>query len=322
MNLSRNVGTLRFSNPLIYGGGTLKTLDDVRKMCRSEAAGGEIGTITPLSKAGNEGNTFYAHRKGGVLIYTLNSLGLNNPGKEAWAAWAKDALRIAHDAGKLLGINIAADTVSEIVEMVLWAIDCGFDWVTINAGCPNKWKLIGVKQVPQAILSFDTNDTERLVAALDARIGAHGTEIWWKPSPDNDTLGSQMRNADIIAQSTVITGWIANNTVPHCFAWEHENGKVAITPGGGLAGMGGPAVKPKALGDIRRLRERLPQRFSLLGAGGATYGEDILDFLKGGAAVVQFASAHWASHFDFNIPGYMLADFIEMPETETFLATI
>jgi len=322
MNLSklhRHIGHhLVFENPLVYGGGTLKTLDDVIKACRSAAAGFEIGTITPLPKPGNTGDTFYAHRAYGVLIYTLNSLGLPNPGKEAWTKWAKEAIRCAHDAGKLIGMNVAADTVEELVDMVLWAIECGFDWVTVNAGCPNKWKMQGDKQIPQAILSFDSGDTERFVAALEKRAAGSGVEVWWKPSPDNDTLGAQMRNADIVAKSSVITGWVANNTVPHCFAWSKETGRPAITPGGGLAGMGGPAVMPKALADLRRLRERLPSQMNLIGAGGATYGEDILDFLKAEAQIVQFTSAFWAAGMDHNVPGNMLAEFCELPEAEKF----
>ena len=324
MNLSklqRHVGNLVFENPLVYGGGTIKTLDDVIKACRSAAAGFEVGSITPPPKSGNTGDTFYAHRVKGVLIYTLNSLGLLNPGKATWTSWTKEAIKRAHDAGKLIGMNIAADTVEEVVDMVMWAIDCGFDWVTINAGCPNKWLMRDGKSIPQAILSFDSGDTERLVAALENRAAGSSVEVWWKPSPDNDTLGAQMKNADIVTKSSVITGWIANNTVPHCFAWNEETGKSAITPGNGLAGMGGPAVKPKALADLRRLRERLPSQMNLIGAGGATYGQDILDFLKAEAQIVHFASAFWAAGMDHNVPGNILADFCELPEAEKFFAT-
>jgi dihydroorotate dehydrogenase (fumarate) len=316
--LGRVVGHLHFSNPLVYGGGTLKTIEDVEKMCRSAAAGGEIGTITPHSKGGNSGNIFYAHFVKGVLIYTLNSLGLRNPGKEYWTTeLAKRAIKMAHDTGKLIGINIAADTVHEVAEMYLWAVGLGFDWVTINAGCPNKWLEIGGKQVPQAILSCDTGDTEELMATLEKRAAGSDTPTWWKPSPDNDTLGTQVQHAEIVAKCSVITAWIANNTVPHCYAL--EDGKPAITPGGGLAGMAGPAVKPKALGDIRRLREKLPERIEMIGAGGATYGSDILDYLRGGARIVHFASAHWASDFDFNVSGNMLGELCGLPETEAFL---
>ena len=309
LNVRCHIGNLVFENPLVYGAGTCKIHDDVGKALSTAAAGVELGSITPLPRNGNEGSQlFFAYERDGVLIYTLNSLGMPNPGREAVAKWARDAILYAHNHGKLLGINIAADTVEEIVGMVIWAVEVGFDWVTINGGCPNKFKLVDGVQVPQAILSFDSHDTIALVDQLDAQMAGCTTEIWWKPSPDNDTLGTQMMNIEIIARSHVITGLVLNNTVPHAFAWRpNTHHKVpAIDVPGGFAGMGGPAVKPKSLGDIARVKEKYGDRFALIGAGGVTFDDDIAEYLACGATITQFTSAHWASDFDYHLPGEML----------------
>jgi dihydroorotate dehydrogenase (fumarate) len=311
------VGGLKFSNPLVYGGGTCKTLEDVRKASASAASGLELGTITPLSKPGNQGKVFIAKwGKSGDLLYTLNSLGLPNPGRDVVNSWAKEAIKIAHDAGKLIGINVAADAVDEIVQMLLWALKLGFDWVTINAGCPNKWKEVNGQQVPQAILSFDTGDTEALMERLERRVGSVSTPVWWKPSPDNDTLGRFVNHAQIIGQCSTITAWIANNTVPHCYGLDDDGNP--ITPGGGLAGMGGPAVKPKALGDIIRLHRLLPERFDIVGAGGVTHGEDIVEFLDRGARIVQFTSTFWVNGMNHGVAGEMLGRFVDLPEAQKY----
>ena len=84
--------------------------------------------------------------------------------------------------------------------------------------------------------------------------------------------------------------------------------------------MGGPAVKPKALGDIIRLSDLLPDRIELIGSGGATYGRDVLDFLRVDASIVQFTSAFWAADMDHKVPGNILSEFVDLPETEGFLA--
>lgn len=316
--LERKVGSLTFSNPLVYGGGTLKTLGDVKEACKSDAAGLELGTITPLPRAGNTGTLFYAHYERGVLIYTLNALGMPNPGRVAVTEWAKDAISLAHESGKHIGVNIAGDWSRDIVEMVLWGIQQGFDWVTINAGCPNKYKEVDGTSVPESILSFDTEAVETLVKILEIEIGRGAHHVWWKPSPDNDTIGRFERHARIISESSVINGWIANNTVPHCYSFEPEYGHATITPGEGRAGMGGPAVKPKALGDLHRLAQILPPHFIRIGAGGVTYGSDVKHFLTKGAHIVQFTSALWARNMRHDTANVILAELCELPGITQF----
>lgn len=309
MQLERSVGPLTFENPLLYGGGTLKTLKDVGEACRSAAGGMELGSITPDMKPGNEGKTFYSHYEKGVLIYTLNSLGLTNPGKENVSSWAEEAIKRAHGAGKNIGMNVTADTRKEIVEMVLWAIELRFDWVTINIGCPNKFDKHGK---PCAILTFDFDDLKQLLELLDKRVGCDSGEVWIKPSPFTDTLVQLPRFTGLVAASSVISGVIATNTVPHAFATDPGDGLPAISPGGGLAGMGGPAVKPIALGHLKMLDLHLSEHIHLIGSGGITYGQDLADHLETGAVLGQFTSAFWANNLDHNTAGNILGGFAEI----------
>src|SRR3990167_3194264 len=102
--LQCTVGKLEFQNPLIFGGGTCKILPDVIRALETDVGGIEIGTILPHASAGNAGpKTFYAHYVNGVLLYTLNSLGLPGPGRDAVTTWAKEAISRAHDRGKKIG---------------------------------------------------------------------------------------------------------------------------------------------------------------------------------------------------------------------------
>jgi len=322
--MERTAGSLTFRNPLVFGGGTCKTITDVSKAATTDVGGIEIGTITPKMRSGNEGpNVFYAHFVNGVLLFTLNSLGLPNPGKEIVTTFARHAIELAHDAGKLIGCNVAADTPEEIVEMILWAINLNFDWVTINASCPNKFDSQGQ---PLAILSFDLDDTERFLELLEKQVGGNAGEIWWKPSPFTDTIGMLRKSASLIAHSNVITGYIANNTVPHCFQWGDDE-KPTITPGGGLAGMGGPAVKPIAMGHLQILASILPQGITRIGAGGVTYGQDIADYIGVGASIVHATSAIWANTgmqqvLNYGTANYILAEFAELPNIEAICSAV
>lgn len=309
MTLERTVGPLEFENPLIVGAGVCKTLAETKRALDSAAAGVEIGSILPKDRPGNEGHNFHPEWRCGVLLYTLNSLGMPNPGRDDVSGWAAEALRYAHERGKLLGVNIAGDTVSEIVLMVHWAIEMQFDWITINAGCPNKFDRKGT---PQSILSFDLEQVDTLLYRIHASLGQPKIPIWWKSSPDNDTLGHQVRIWNKVADCPSIAGIVANNTVPHCFDFNEEK-RQAIEFGTGLAGMGGPAVKPKALGDILRLSTNHPH-LQLVGAGGVTVGEDIADYLRTRAHIVQCTSVLWANNFNYRLLGDILADFCEQEE--------
>jgi dihydroorotate dehydrogenase (fumarate) len=304
------VGRHTFKNRLIFGGGTCKTIEDVKKACTTDIGGIEIGTITPQAKQGNPGpNNFQASWKNGVLLYTLNSLGLPNPGKEYWTRNAREAISYAHNRGIRIGINIAADSVEEIIQMVIWGLDLGFDWVTISGGCPNKFSAAGK---PLGTLTFDIDAIAHLINALEVRVGAGASEVWWKPSPHTDTVGALVDHGIQIARSTVITSYIANNTVPQAFMW-NEDGQQAISAGDGLAGMGGPAVKPIALGHLRILDKILPPRIFLQGSGGVVHGDDMADHQKSGAQLIHITSWVWVNNMNYGVVNPLLAEYLEHP---------
>lgn len=80
------------------------------------------------------------------------------------------------------------------------------------------------------------------------------------------------------------------NTFPLAYA-----GEKSITAQGGFAGLSGLAMKPIALGQVRQFRQHLDERIAVIGVGGITTGDDIVDFLEAGAVGVEITSlAHWA----------------------------
>ena len=298
-------GKLVFEHALVMGAGCCKTLADIVKASTSAVSGMELGTISKKMLSGNQGDNFYAHFVRGVLIFTQNSLGMPNPGKDAVEAFAKEAIAIAHAHNKLIGINVAGDTPDELIEMVRWAVGLGFDWITINPACPNKF----IDGNPASIFYYDMSDVRFFLRELDGFLNGHDTEIWWKMTPDNNTLDYQLKMVDLVSKCSAVTGLVANNTVPHTLAYD-AHFKPSITMRFG--GMGGPAVMPKALADIARFKERFGDRFVLVGAGGCTYGKDILDFQHAGADIIQATSAYWASGMNLQVYGDILSEYIDL----------
>ena len=84
------------------------------------------------------------------------------------------------------------------------------------------------------------------------------------------------------------------NTFPMAFGY--NGGKPRITPGGGLAGFAGPAMKPIGLGQVRQLRGLLPEHVQLIGVGGITHGQDIREYRESGAVATQVATAYLERH--------------------------
>ena len=55
--------------------------------------------------------------------------------------------------------------------------------------------------------------------------------------------------------------------------------------------MGGPALRPIALGQVRQLRRMLPGQMQIIGVGGISRGQHVLDYLRNGAVAVQIATS-------------------------------
>ena len=89
---------------------------------------------------------------------------------------------------------------------------------------------------------------------------------------------------------------LLNLTVVTCNTFaDAYAGEGVIDPNDGMAGLSGPAMKQIALGQVKRFRQYLDPAVDVIGVGGITTGDDIVDFLDAGAAAVQITSlAHWA----------------------------
>jgi len=94
----------------------------------------------------------------------------------------------------------------------------------------------------------------------------------------------------MIEEWKVVKAVTSTNTFPNAFIYD-EKGRPRLTPGGGFAALGGPAIKPIGLGRVKQLRSLLPSRIDIIGVGGITTGLDVLDYQRAGAAAVQIATA-------------------------------
>ncbi|MDP3735300.1 MAG: hypothetical protein Q8R39_02640 [bacterium] len=308
MNFLVNLGGKILSHPVGLGPGVCKTVRDVEIAAQSKASFIIHGATTFDERHQNEGVVYHRHldRRDGSLLHTQNSLGMPNRGRAALKRDMPKMVRITHDAGKLLFENAAGFTPDESAILVELALEGGVDGIEINGGCPNVW----VAGVQKPIMSYSPESIEATLNAIERRVGKPAIPVWVKLSPfvtedllepihslvtDRTPLfGFEVleRIGGIIATSELCAGVTLTNTLGNtlCLA---EDGTPAITYLDGLAGLGGPALKPIALENIRFLRPMLREDQFVIGAGGIMTWRDVADYRAAGADAVYATSGYW-----------------------------
>jgi dihydroorotate dehydrogenase (NAD+) catalytic subunit len=266
-DLSTQVGALALEHPVMNASGTLDAL-------AARAAGLAIDrelallvtkTVTPLPREGNP-----PPRVCEVAGGMLNSIGLPNPGLDAFAATVLPATRAL---GRPLVVSIGGFEHGDY-ELACRRLDgeAGIAALELNVSCPN------VKSGCIAIGS-DPAETEAVVRLCRA---ATALPLWVKLSPNVADTGAIARAAERGgADALVLTNTLRG------LAIDQRTLKPLL--GAGSGGLSGPALKPVALAAVLACREACT--LPIVGVGGIASGWDALEFLAAGASAVQVGSA-------------------------------
>lgn len=274
-------------HPVMNAAGVCKTTDDVRILANSFASAIIVGSYTLVSREDNEEPRYYEHWEDGVLQYTLNSLGLPNKGLPGMVDNFPAMLMLAHNANKHLLVSIAGFTPDEYGILARRAGELGADGIEVNCGCPNVWR--GGRQKQPVSYCFD--DLVNVCFEVKEALVDFDIPWWVKSSPHCSEEGlSSFAKAITYAMAGGVTAVNTFGIATHL----HQNGRAATTPNGGIAGMGGKALKPIGLANVRELRRLLPPDFFIIGCGGITTVNDVFDYMRSGAGAVQVASAYMA----------------------------
>jgi dihydroorotate dehydrogenase (fumarate) len=279
---------VEMEHPLMNAGGTCKTLEEVQRFARSAVSAVMVNLLVP-ERPGNSGNTYWSNGH-----YSLNSKGLPSRGKQYYVEVLPEMVRIVHQAGKKIFVNISGFTPEEYADLAHMAAKAGVDAIEFNFGCPNIWK----DGMQKKILSFDLAGiayTLRLVGAFGLTIPV-GTKL--SPYSDPGMINSVsmlLGELDSSPGYVRVSFLTLCNTFPNAYI-PRPDGKSVISVG--LAGLAGKAMKPIALGQILQFKtlqdeEVLPDHIQFVGAGGVGSNQDVQDFLAVGATAVQAATAYF-----------------------------
>jgi dihydroorotate dehydrogenase (fumarate) len=202
----------------------------------------------------------------------------------------------------------------------------GVDLVELNLACPNVWDAGAQKR----IACFDLAHTAAICSAVSraladvARASGRHPRFGVKISPFSDpvalaALAARLAELSEFPDLTDPAGdgrpgpafVTAVNTFPNAITLDRA-GRPAVDVG--FAGLGGAALKPIALGQVRQLRSLLPDTVDIIGVGGVASGRDVLDYLHAGACAVGLATAYWDGGGNPGIFGDILAPYLELTD--------
>lgn len=265
--LNVQLGRLSLANPILVASGTFGYAREMAAYANFEKLGGVIPkTITPLPRIGNPTPRTVETASG-----MLNAIGLDNDGLDAFISKHLDYLLSLNTA---VIANIAGQGADEFVAMAarlgqhdkLAAIE-------LNISCPNVSH--GVDYGTDPAKTFEVVNRVRACCSLPiiAKLTPNVTSIVEIARAAADA------GADAVSLVNTFQGMAIN--------WKKR------TPilGNVIGGLSGPAIKPLALRMVWQVAKQV--KIPIIGVGGISNIDDVLEFIVAGATAVQIGTANF-----------------------------
>ncbi|MDR2480679.1 MAG: dihydroorotate dehydrogenase [Spirochaetaceae bacterium] len=259
------IAGVRFRNPVIAASGTFGYGKEYAPFIDVSLLGGICTKgLTLRPKQGNTGERLCETPSG-----LLNSIGMENPGVEAFISEELPALR---RLGPVVIANLGGDSVEDYAEGARLISGSSVDMVELNISCPN---------VKSGGMAFGLEPETAAVVVRTVRKTCRKPLIV-KLSPNAPDINA-------VAQACVSAGADAVSAVNTFKAMAIDIEKRAPVFKNITAGLSGPAIRPIALRIVWELCKAVPA--PVIGIGGIDSPDAALQFLLAGARAVEIGSA-------------------------------
>ncbi len=269
VDLSTNLGRRQFANPVFVASGTFGYGFEVERLADISKLGAIVTKSVTLEPRTGNPPPRIVETTGGMI----NSIGLANVGVERYIS---DYLPQLQGGGADFIMNIAGSTSDEYLKVLekVEAISTDIAGYEINISCPN---------VSEGGMEFgvSADQTARLTRRLRKR-----TErlLIMKLSPNVTDitaigLAAQDNGADAVSAINTLVGMSIdiNSQRPDIYRT--------------LGGLSGPAIKPVGIASVYKLARKLS--IPIIGIGGITSAEDVIEYTLAGASAVQIGTANF-----------------------------
>jgi dihydroorotate dehydrogenase (NAD+) catalytic subunit len=268
-DLRIKIGSVDFNNPIFVASGTYGYGTEVSELADVTVLGAIVTkSITRYPREGNPPPRIVETPSG-----MLNSIGLANIGVEAYI---NKMIPLYEELKTPIIMNIAGSTEDEYAEILEMTelVSSNIAGYEINISCPN---------VNAGGMEFgvDCDLTEQLTTRLRKLTDRL---LIMKLSPNVTDIAAigvaaEKGGADALSAINTLVGMSINTA----------NKKSNIHYGYG--GLSGPAIKPVGLACVHKIHQAVD--IPLIGIGGITSADDVLEYVLAGAAAVEVGTANY-----------------------------
>lgn len=267
MDLSTTLGRLKLPNPILVASGTFGYARESAGFVDLARLGGIVPkTVTRQPRAGNRPPRIVETASG-----MLNSIGLDNDGIDHFI---EHHVPYLSQLGTRVIANVAGKSEDEFPELVA-QLDpiAGVDAIELNLSCPNVSGGTDFATRPEV--------TQRVVRRCR---DASSKPLFAKLTPNVTDIVSI---ADAARSGGADAVTLINTLVGTAIDWRRRKPILSNVVGG----LSGPAIKPVALRMVLSVAQKVD--IPIIGVGGITTLDDVMEFLVAGASAVQLGTVHF-----------------------------
>ena len=260
---------VKFRNPIVTASGTFGFGYEYNEYVPLTEYGGFAAKgLTRKERAGNKPPRI-AETPYGIL----NSVGLQNPGVEAFAKYIMPELHKTYDTNVIA--NMSGNTIEEYAEMAEILSETDVALIEMNISCPN---------VKHGGLAFGTNAAvvEELTAEVQKRC----------KKPLVVKLSPNVTDITEIAKAAEAGGADGVSLINTLLGMKIDINTRRPILANNMGGLSGPAVKPVAVRMVHQVYNTV--KIPIIGMGGVMSGADVIEFMLAGAKLVALGTALFA----------------------------